>query len=145
MHIRNIQLLKGHIPDLDPAHMAHIYFNTDNGTLFVLQPARKEKRFDTYWLTSLEIAVGHAIKEKNKQLSLFSLPLPPNRFEHTAHKKFKSKITLRFKKTRSENQITFISESNTIAAIMVFMRYFEYSTQPYFWLIRNPHSPVAIN
>lgn len=145
MYIRNIKLLKGHIPDLDPAAMTHIYINPDNGTFFVLQPALKEKRFDTCWLTSFEIAIGNPIKEKFRQLSLFSLPLPPNRFEHKAHKQFESLITFRFKKQLSESQITFISESNSIAVLLAFMPFFEYSIQPYTWLIRDPNSLIYNN
>jgi hypothetical protein len=145
MYIRNIKLLKGNIPDLDPTLKTHIYINADDGTFFFLQPARKDKRFDTYWLTSFEIAIGSPTIEKYRQLALFSLPLPQNRFEHIAHKQCGSLISFQFKNQSTKGNIKFISETNSIAVILAFMPYFEYSTQPYTWLIRDPNSLIYNN
>lgn len=145
MYLRKIKLLKGQINDLDPAHIAHIYFNDENGTLFVLQPARKRKLCDTYDLTGLEINIGRKLMGKTKQMSLFSVPLQPNKYEHKAHKQYKSKINIRFSEHLDENQISLVSESNTVAAILVFIQFFEDIAQPFPWLIRNPHSPAITN
>lgn len=145
MYIRNIKLLSGQIPGLDPELITHVYFNMYNHTMFVLQPARKEKRFDSYMLTSLEIEIGKTVEQKNMQLLLFTVPILPNRFEHITYKWFESKITICFKKRIREYQITFISESNTINVMMVFMEYLENNIQPFPWLIRNPDNPVFAN